>query len=244
MNGASVLQLDGMTIPVETAGRSRRARLTIERDGSLRLRAAADVDRAELQSFLAAKREWIYKKLAEKEAFDHEPVTKELVDGEGFQYLGRSYRLRISDEGDRVQLRQGRLVLPRHAARSWREPSSPGTARAAAAWLKPRITAAAERLRVTPGALDVADLGHKWGSATPGGRIRIHWAAMQLSPAIIDYIILHELAHLREPHHGPAFWQLLGRVQPDYEERKAELARVGSALWLGAVRSETAGSRK
>ena len=85
-----MLQLNGMTIPVETARRSRRATLTVERDGSLRLRAAADVDRAELQSFLAANLEWIYKKLAEKETFDYEPVTKEFVDGEGFRYLGRS----------------------------------------------------------------------------------------------------------------------------------------------------------
>src|SRR5215207_4781187 len=139
MSGAGVLQLDGMTIPIETAGQSRRARLTIERDGSLRLRAAADVDRAELQSFLAAKREWIYKKLAEKEAFDHELVTKELVDGEGFQYLGRSYRLRISEDGERVQLRAGRLVVPRVQLDRGGEPIIDWYRKRGGAWLKPRL---------------------------------------------------------------------------------------------------------
>ena len=89
------------------------------------------------------------------------------------------------------------------------------------------------RLRVEPGALEVADLGRKWGAAAPGGRVCIHWAAMQLRPPLIDYVLAHELAHLREPHHGPAFWQLLARVMPDYDERKTELARVGSNLWLG-----------
>lgn len=236
MSGAGVLQLDGMTIPVETAGRSRRARLTIERDGSLRLRAAADVDRAELQAFLAAKREWIYKKLAEKEAFDHEPVTKELVDGEGFQYLGRSYRLRMSDDGDRVQLRAGRLILPRPQLSRGAEPVIAWYRARGAAWLKPRIAAAAERLRVLPGKLEVSDLGHKWGSATAGNRVRIHWASLQLPPVLIDYILVHELAHLREPHHGPAFWQQVARVLPDYEERKTELAQIGSGLWLGTIR--------
>ena len=112
-----------------------------------------------------------------------------------------------------MQLLQGRLVLPRSQQGRGAGPIIAWYRTGGARWLKPRIAAAAERLRVAPGALDVADLGHKWGSATPGGRIRIHWAAMQLSPVIIDYIILHELAHLREPHHGPAFWQLLGRVQ-------------------------------
>ena len=135
-----------------------------------------------------------------------------------------------------MQLRAGRLVLPRPQLSRGAEPIIAWYRARGAAWLEPRIAAAAERLRVAPGALDVADLGHKWGSATSGGRIRIHWAVMQLPPVIIDYIILHELAHLREPHHGPAFWQQVARVLPDYEERKTELAQIGSGLWLGTIR--------
>jgi predicted metal-dependent hydrolase len=240
MNSAT-LQLDGMTVPVETGGTSRRAKLTIERDGSLQLRAAEDVGTDELQAFLASKREWIYKKLAEKETLQHEPITKELVDGEGFLYLGRSHRLQITATDDeRVRLDRGRLVLPaplrgdgyQHIV-TWYQ--SRGTA-----WLRPRVVSWASRLRVEPGILEVADLGHKWGAASAGGRVRIHWAAMQLSPPLIDYVLAHELAHIREAHHGPAFWQLLARSLPDYEARKAELAGAGSRLWLGAL-SDQAG---
>jgi predicted metal-dependent hydrolase len=101
------------------------------------------------------------------------------------------------------------------------------------AWLRPRIAEWASRLRVEPGATEVADLGHKWGAAAAGGRVRIHWASMQLRPILLDYVLAHELAHLREAHHGPAFWQLLGRVMPDFDERKTELARTGGLLWLG-----------
>jgi predicted metal-dependent hydrolase len=61
---------------------------------------------------------------------------------------------------------------------------------------------------------------------------------MQLRPSLIDYVLAHELAHLREPHHGPAFWLVLGRALPDYEARKAELARVGGKIWLGAGAKE------
>ena len=63
----------------------------------------------------------------------------------------------------------------------------------------------------------------------------MHWATLQLSPALVDYVLVHELAHLREPHHGPDFWQLLGRVMPDYEERKQELAKRGAGLWFGGI---------
>jgi predicted metal-dependent hydrolase len=231
---SAVLRLDGMTVPVETAGPSRKARLTIERDGSLRLRAAEDVGTQELERFLAAKRTWIYRKLAEKEILHYESVTKELVDGEGFLYLGRSYRLRIADTDEqRVRLDRGRLVLPT----SLREDGHTAVVRwyqvVGEKWLRPRVSGWASRLRVDVKSLDVSDLGHKWGAADHSGRVRVHWASMQLRPVLVEYVLAHELAHLREPHHGPAFWQLLTRALPDCDERKNELAQIGAKVWLG-----------
>jgi predicted metal-dependent hydrolase len=232
---ASVLHLDDLRVPVETGGSSRKAKLTIEADGSLRLRAAKDVATDELRQFLASKRDWIYRKLAEKEVLQHEPVTKELVDGEGFLYLGRSHRLKIDDADGTVRLERGRLILPRSLAEAGEAHLIAWYCRCGEGWLRPRVKSWAERLRVTPGAIEVADLGHKWGSATTGRRVRIHWTTLQLSPSLVDYVLAHELAHLREAHHGPAFWQLLARVMPDYDERKRELAQRGAALWFGGV---------
>lgn len=231
----TILHLDGMSVPVETGGGSRRAKLTIEADGSLRLRAAGDVAIHELTQFLAAKRDWVYRKLAEKEVLQHEPVTKELVDGEGFLYLGRRYRLKLAGDVGTVRLDRGRLVLPSALALNGEPHLIDWYRRRGEAWLRPRVTPWAERLRVQPGAIDVADLGHKWGSVTAGRRVRIHWATLQMSPSLVDYVLAHELAHLREAHHGPAFWQLLARVMPDYDERKGELARRGAGLWFGAT---------
>lgn len=232
---SAVLHLDDLRVPVETAGASRNARLTIEADGSLRLRAAEDVATDELGQFLASKREWIYRKLAEKEVLQHKPVTKELIDGEGFLYLGRSFRLKIDDAHGVVRLERGRLVLPRPLAEAGDASLIAWYQRCGEAWLRPRVRSWSERLRVEPGVIEVADLGHKWGSATAGKRVRIHWATLQVSPPQVDYVLAHELAHLREPHHGPEFWQLLGRVMPDYDERKQELAKRGAGLWFGGT---------
>lgn len=232
----TVLQLDDVRVPVEIGGSSRKARLTIEVDGSLRLRAADDVATEELQQFLASKREWVYRKLAEKEVLQHDPITRELVDGEGFLYLGRSHRLKIDDVDGAVRLERGRLVLPRQLLGVGEASLIAWYQRCGEAWLGPRSRAWVERLRVDAGPIEVADLGHKWGSATAGRRVRIHWATLQLSPPLVDYVLAHELAHLREPHHGPAFWQLLARIMPDYDERKQELARRGACLWFGECR--------
>jgi predicted metal-dependent hydrolase len=229
-----VLELDGMRVPVETAGTSRKARLTVEADGSLRMRAAADVGTDELTRFLASKRAWVYGKLAEKEALHHDAISKEFVDGEGFLYLGRSHRLKVTDDEGFVRLERGRLVLPKSLAANGEVHVVAWYQRCGEAWLQPRVRTWAERVQVQPGVVEVADLGNKWGSATPG-RVRIHWACLQLSPHLVDYVLAHELAHLREPHHGPVFWQLLGRVMPYYDQRKQELAQRGAGLWFGAA---------
>lgn len=234
--GAMALRLDGMLVPVLTGGNSRKAKLTIERDGSLHLKAAPDVERAELEQFLASKRDWIYRKLADKEAFTADPVTKELVDGEGYLYLGRSHQLRIVNTDDhRVRLQRGRLILPQSLAGSGHEQIIDWYRATGLAWLKPRAKDWSTRLRVDPQTVEIADLGNKWGSATAGRRVRIHWATLQLSPQLVDYVLAHELAHLREAHHGPAFWQLLARVMPDYDERKRELAQRGARVWFGGT---------
>jgi predicted metal-dependent hydrolase len=235
--GAMTLRLDGMLVPVFTGGNSRKARLTIERDGSLQLKAAPDVERAELERFLASKRDWIYRKLADKEALSAEPVTKELVDGEGYLYLGRSHQLRIVNTDDRrVRLQCGRLILPQSLAGSGHEQIIDWYRATGLAWLKPRTKDWSTRLRVDARCVEVADLGNKWGSALPSGRVRIHWATMQLRPPLVEYVLAHELAHLREPHHGPAFWQLLGRAMPDFDRRKNDMARTGVSIWMGAGR--------
>lgn len=238
---STALVLDGMTIVVERGGSTRRARLTVERDGSLHLRAAADVERAELRAFVASKREWIYSKLAEKELLRTEPVSKELVNGEGFLYLGRSYQLRIADNGGAgLRLDRGRLVLPAHLATEGYAHVIEWYQARAAAWLRPRLANWATRLKVELHGIEAADLGHKWGSATPDGRVRIHWATMQLRPELIDYVLAHEVAHMKQPHHGPAFWALLSRVLPDYGDRRERLAHAGSGLWFGNHTDEQA----
>lgn len=234
---ALVLQLDGMKVPVKTTRASRNARLTMEADGSLRLLAAEDVSTDELSRFLESKRAWIYRKLAEKEALHSNPVTKELVDGEGFLYLGRNHRLLLSDAASRVGLHRGRLIVPRNEsdARNGARLIINWYQERGEAWLRPRTPEWANRLLVGHTRITVGALGHKWGATLPDGRIRIHWATLQLSPRLIDYVLVHELAHLREPHHGPDFWALVSRVLPDYDVRKTELARRGGALWMGGI---------
>lgn len=100
------------------------------------------------------------------------------------------------------------------------------------AWLRKRVKGWAVRMNVQPGELRVRPLGYRWGSCSPDGSLNIHWAVMQLPPDLLDYVLVHELAHLRHHDHGPEFWKRVGRTIPGYEGRRDRLRRLGPDLWL------------
>ena len=149
--------------------------------------------------------------------------------GEGFPYLGRSYRLLIVDQAPRpVRLNRGRpratadtcaADATRHLIHWYRQ--------VGVAVLRRRIIPWAARMDTEVTALRVLPLGYRWGSCTQGGKVNIHWAAMQLPPDLVDYVLVHELAHLRHSDHSPDFWSVVERAMPDYSVRRNRLRHLG-----------------
>lgn len=214
--------------------------IIVERDASLVLKAprAATINRAE--QFVIAKRPWVYRKLADKDALTGLPVTKQFVEGEGFAYLGRSYRLTLttSEGASGVRLERGRFHLNASDIVRGAELMRRWYTDVGGKWLERRIEPWASRLGEPDVSVEVRDLGYRWGSARPSTgarRINIHWATLQLPPSLIDYILVHELAHLHEASHSPEFWSIVARLIPLYESHKTALATVGKQIWLGSV---------
>ena len=81
----------------------------------------------------------------------------------------------------------------------------------------------AERLGVRVTRLTLSSAETRWGSASASGAVRLHWRLIHHPLATIDYVVAHELAHLREMNHGPRFWKVVESVVPDYRERRASL---------------------
>ena len=215
--------------------------IVVERDASLVLKAppTATIERA--KQFVTAKRPWVYRKLAEKDALTGPPVVKQFVEGEGFAYLGRSYRLTlITDPGAKegVRLERGRFHLPSKEADRGAAAMRRWYAKVGGQWLRHRIRPWAARLGEEAVEVEVRDLGYRWGSARPATgpqRINLHWATLQLPPSLIDYVLVHELAHLQETNHTPDFWKIVARLMPIYETHKTTLATNGKTIWLGAA---------
>ena len=216
--------------------------IVVERDASLTLKAPPNATVERAKQFVTAKRTWVYRKLADKDALTGPPITKQFVEGEGFAYLGRNYRLTlITDPGvTGVRLEAGRFHLPSTQAHQGAALMRRWYTETGGQWLRRRVQPWATRLGEQQIEVEVRDLGYRWGSARPTDgprRINIHWATLQLPPSLIDYVLVHELAHIREINHTPTFWSTVARLMPGYQRRRAVLAAAGTTIWLGGVAS-------
>jgi predicted metal-dependent hydrolase len=225
----TTLTVDDLNFEVRWSNRRKTIELAVERDGLLTILAPEGTAQSTLEQFVHEKRFWIYKKLAEKDALRSPKVSKEFVNGEGFPYLGRSYRLLLVDDQDepiklingRFRLRRSDVPLAKRCFIDWYM----GHARP---WIARRISEHADRLGKRPTGLEIRDLGFRWGSCGKSGGLNFHWATILLPPSIVEYVVVHELVHLIEPNHTPEFWARLERVMPDYETRKKWLAENGA----------------
>lgn len=232
------LVVGDLVFEVAPPGQRKTIEIVVERDASLVLKAPQGVDVERAVQFVTAKRQWVYRKLAEKDALTGPPVVKRFVEGEGFAYLGRSYRLTLDDADPVVRLDRGRFHLCRSEADRGAEAMRRWYTEVGGQWLRRRVRRWAARMGEESAAVEVRDLGYRWGSARPVDgppRINVHWATLQLPPSLIDYVLVHELAHLREANHTPEFWSVVDRLMPGYETQKTTLATIGKKIWLGSV---------
>jgi predicted metal-dependent hydrolase len=227
----SFLDVEDLRFAIRRSDRRRTLQITVDRDGELLLSAPCDVDEQRLRAFAEEKRFWVYTKLAERDRLQHEVPPKEFVDGEGFLYLGRSHRLRLVDEQEApLKLASGRFLLRRDLVSCGREPFIRWYSERARVWLSGRVAEYRARMEVAPAGLKVQDLGYRWGSCGKGDMLYFHWKTILLPARIAEYVVVHELAHLHEPHHTPEFWLRIERAMPDYAQRKTWLAEHGMSV--------------
>lgn len=225
------LTVDDLEFEVRWSPRRKTLQITVDREGELVVSAPEGTDPARMEEFIREKQFWIYTKLAEKEALRQPVTAKEFVNGEGFPYLGRSYRLLLVDEQDvPLKLERGRFSLLREDAADGRRLFINWYTKHARPWLARRVGRFTPLVGVVPSRVEVRDLGFRWGSCGESGTVNFHWASILLPPSVIEYIIVHELVHLHESHHTPEFWRRVERALPDFEALRERLAMRGNSL--------------
>ena len=224
--------------------RLRRARrrtigFTIDEQG-LAVAAPRWVSLREIEAAVQEKEGWIRRKLADWHEWRSRRRLPELrfADGGRLPYLGRSVVLRLA--GASVT----RLVAAAEEELHLALPAQADEARvrdAVQSWLQSearrvfaeRIELILPRVEAPLTAWALSSARSRWGSCSADGRVRLNWRLVHFQVELIDYVIAHELAHLKEMNHGPRFWRAVAQILPGFEAARAEMRRADlSALPL------------
>ena len=224
--------------------RRRSIGFVVDGDG-LTVRAPTRISLREIDAAVREKRRWIVARLAEQRERAARVAAARIVwrDGARIDYLGAPLVI-VLDPGRALGAEQAALIEADSPADPRRLrvglPRDAGAERirdAVQSWLQSeahRVFAAraahfAARLGVRVTRLALSSAATRWGSATADGSVRLHWRLIEHPLATIDYVVAHELAHLREMNHGPRFWKIVESVVPDHAEQRARLRDAGRA---------------
>jgi predicted metal-dependent hydrolase len=217
-----------------TLRRSARKTLgiSVRPDGSVVVAAPEATETAQIEVLLRKRAAWILDKIDESVLRTPPLPPRKYLPGETHYYLGRQYRLRVEPETPGTRREEDRLIVGGVAAdeprrirnRLFRWYETEGN----------RIFS--ERLAVcirpfgqsiNRPKIKIAEMERRWGSYVPASHsLVLNHVLVQVPVPLIDYVITHELCHIDNPHHGPAFERLLARIMPDHAQRKQKLELV------------------
>jgi predicted metal-dependent hydrolase len=200
-------------------------------DDGLRVTAPRWVTVAEIELAITEKRAWIFKKINEQRERSVRRLQPpmEWRDGARLPYLGADIVVRIADyasAGIRFdeERRERHVSLPASATEQQLKDRVQGWLQAEARRVfAERLDIFAEKLGVTFKSFTLSSASTQWGSCTADGRIRLNWRLMHFALPNIDYVVAHELSHLREMNHGPQFWATVQSLLPEFETARKAL---------------------
>ncbi|MDI9570954.1 MAG: SprT family zinc-dependent metalloprotease [Pseudomonadota bacterium] len=219
---------------IRSAARGKTLSLTVKPDGELVIRAPRHAPLGEIEDFFLRKRAWIERKLAELESQPRTARHDSLTAGSQVPFLGVYYPVALSAAADGrggLSFDGERFLLAPVAAESGRELLASWYRREAASLLPARVAHFEGIWGCRARSVRISEARSRWGSCSADNRLAFSWRLMMAPSAVIDYVVVHELAHLREKNHSPRFWALVGELCPDYEQRRRWLKTAGRDLF-------------
>lgn len=205
----------------------------IERDGSVSVLAPQKLNDAEVYAILGSKEYQIYKGLAKWKELNSARVNRERVNGQSFLYLGRNYRLAFVEKPQQpIVLKHGLFLVDRSKKDNISELFIDYYRHKGMKKIKERIEIYKGKMGLIPKKIRILDLKNRWASCSHNGNLNFHWKTIMAPLSVLDYIIVHEMAHLRHKKHSQAFWNEVDKVMPDYQKRIHWLRENGARMTL------------
>lgn len=221
------LRVEGLDAPLRVKVNGRARRLILRSDpatGEIVLVLPSRSHRKRGLAFAEANAAWIARQI------HRSTPAVPFTDGSVVPILGEAHRIRhtptlrsiLAVEEGEIRVAGPRDGVPRRISRWMRVEAQRLLAR--------KTHDAASALRVVPAAITIRDTKSRWGSCSAAGRLSFSWRLFLAPEAVGDYVVAHEVAHLRELNHGPAFWRLVAELCPDYRDRRRWLKEHGQSL--------------
>ncbi len=240
MPEASEVTFGSTTIPFSILRSKRRKKtvgITLDPGAGVVVSAPMRTSLGDITRIVHRRAGWIVRKSTE--AMLH-PRPKQFVSGESIPYLGREVRMFVEDsDAKRVSVHFDHWSFRIAAAPNLTgEDRRAAILRAVTNWYKrraherlmARTSVWSEKLGCAPLRVLTRDQRQRWGSCAPDGTIRFNWRVVMAEPSLIDYVVVHELLHLKIRSHGREFWSAMAGVMPDYSERRTRLRELGRGL--------------
>lgn len=231
---ARALQIGAQRVPYELTRAQRRSiGFAVGPDG-LKVRAPRWVSVGDIERALLARGDWILRQLQRQQQRQAQQASLRVQWGEGasLPYLGAPLRVErgpsqrlLPAEGELPARLQLRLPEPASDAQ-WRDATQAWLQAQARQLFQQRLAHFAGQLGIAVPKLRLSSARGRWGSASSSGVVSLNWRLMHFSETLIDYVVAHEVAHLREMNHGPRFWALVGELLPGFEDRRDALKRA------------------
>ncbi|MBZ0316057.1 MAG: M48 family metallopeptidase [Anaerolineae bacterium] len=223
--GASTIEYELVYAPRKTLS------IHVHPDSSVLVKAPLGTDAPRIEAFVLKKAAWVLKHQRQFQDYPvPNPLPKRYVSGEAYRYLGRQYRLKVvEDDIERVQLSRGFLtvsVADTNGKKRIAELLDGWFHAQARRIFEERLAVCfsrVESLGIEYPQITIREMKARWGSCSAKRSISLNLKLIHVPKDLIDYVVLHELCHLKELNHGPKFYALLDKVLPDWRDRKRHL---------------------
>lgn len=205
--------------------------LVVERDKSVVVLAPSGTSSETVERFVEKKKLWLFEKINHSPKFGVPKPQTPFISGKAILYLGRNYTLDTTDDpidglhfASKFYISKNNLDQAPAILESWYKEKAKEK-------IPPKVERFARNLGVTYNKILISDLKYRWGSCTLKGNLNFNWRLIKAPHFVINYVVIHELAHLIELNHSERFWNIVKVQMPNYMEAKEWLREFGEGVF-------------
>lgn len=213
--------------PIIIRQRRKTISLHINPDATLTVKAPYLIPKFFIDRFIKEKQDWITSKLHQM-SVRPKAIQRTFVDGEPFLFLGKKYLLKIVHNST-IELKDF-LYFPFKNVPSIKKRIIDWYKHHALATVSLRVKLFSKSMNVEYENISISNGKGRWGACTGTNDLSFNWRLIMAPMAVIDYVVIHELAHIKEHNHSKKFWAIVQKYCPDYRIKIRWLKRNGNAL--------------